>query len=110
MDKPTQEQVKEFWELCGLKEQPTGSWYTDDGEFVYTELPPIDLEHIGLLFQYAVPLVHQENDWLYGITFTYNQPNGGVICSIATEKMLSQAQGEDPALALFWALKEARSE
>ena len=48
--KPTEEQIKEFWEWCGLNEQPSGSWYTESGEYVYMQIIPIDLNN---LFKYA---------------------------------------------------------
>ena len=54
MDKPTEAQIKEFWERCGFKRVNWKGWrgweYPDLG--ATTELPSIDLNN---LFKYAVP-------------------------------------------------------
>ena len=102
MSKPTQEQIEKFWKRCGLKEQPTGSWYTDDGQFVYVEAPPIDLEHIGFLFKYAVPKPRE-------LGYMLNLSSGMLVSNTTVTLYKSkndtyQGFSDDPALALFWAL------
>lgn len=56
MDKPTPEQIKEFWERYGIEERfesDTGTWYYHyPNHQCDIELPPIDLNS---LFLYAVP-------------------------------------------------------
>ena len=50
MTEPTQEQIKEFWEWCGLK----GKW-AEGGK--YLKFPRLNLTN---LFKYAVPLILEE--------------------------------------------------
>ena len=83
MAKPTKEEIKEFWELCGLKRNKYGHWELNDGPYLDIQL---DLNN---LFKYAVP---KEIDYLptYRLLF---------------DKWLEWLEDlPDPALALFWAL------
>ena len=90
MTEPTKEQIKVFWEWCGLNEQPSGSWYTDSGEYVYMQIMPIDLNN---LFQYAVPKVI-EKSMSQGVS---------ELLAYQTLFALWLQKGYD-ALALFWAI------
>lgn len=105
--KPTDEQVKKFWEKCGFEYRPMISvkyekwvWYYPDTPYSYLELPPIDLNN---LFRYAVPKVLKYDVVLvckgereYEAS-TWESPNG---------KQITYTEARDPALALFWAIWE----
>ena len=89
MDKPTQEQIEEFWERCGLHKDGH-FWYTVEGKQLSEEMPDIDLNN---LFGFAVPKlkpwresVNLMQAWLGKVMYAH----------------------QDPALALFWALWQAR--
>ena len=96
---PTQEQIKEFWEWCGIKEiiskalwryeryKETNHWWGAPNGRKYKELPPLDLNN---LFEYAVPKLKQ----LF--------PAGTI-----PKALLSWVETkDDTALALFWAIWE----
>ena len=101
MDKPTDEQIKEFWEWCGfiysgeirsMYQRYYGwSYPRANGGFIdnQSEPPSIDLNN---LFKYAVPKLsgHQKAS-LPG----YFKGNGTLFEFLYVE---------DPALALFWAI------
>ena len=84
--KPTNEQIKEFWEWCGqvtvrrVRSHEPGS-FRDQAYY-----PTLDLNN---LFKYAVPKLDEEtkkavfDEWLY---------------------LMDVNRNEDPALALFWAI------
>ena len=90
MDRPTDAQVKEFWEWCGWRQRglpgETGLFWCVDGDSeAYREAPDIGLNN---LFKYAVPKYREKlsyellfEKWLYYLRKGYN-----------------------PVLALFWAL------
>jgi hypothetical protein len=89
--------LKRFWTWCGLAEQASGSWYTDDGEYVYAETPPLELNYI---YRYAIPTLLKD---------------GYTVELIATEECftanifyvdgrLSNATSESPAEAIFNAI------
>ena len=96
--KPTEEQIKKFWERCGFIFEKTGQrhipelfevyqWRYPDGEH-YDKLPPIDLNN---LFEYAVPKTKTYDyliDWAIQTAHAY----------------VDNRSGYDPALALFWAI------
>ncbi|KKN72645.1 hypothetical protein LCGC14_0408870 [marine sediment metagenome] len=95
MSKPTDEQVKEFWEKCGFKRDSIiEHWDYPDGS-PYSQLPPTDLNN---LFKYAVPKVYEylcrKGDY-YKMRRIYK--------SIEYQDKLGEY---NPALALFWALWE----
>ncbi len=95
--KPTDEQVKVFWEWCGLP--------------LAKLIPPrIDLNN---LFKYAVPKLVEENQWVINLGYTPSLPkiyhvriNDSINAHLAT----FIAQSKDPALALFWALYKVMEE
>lgn len=89
--KPTDEQVKEFWERCDV---PTYVRLID-GKWV--NILPIDLNN---LFKYAVPRLE---DWNMG-----KCENGDVWVTVHNGRELFEVKDKDPALALFWALREVR--
>ena len=110
--KPTQEQVKEFWEWCGFTTKKTRvhdfgdkytmatHWHSPDNKKVWFGcIPEANLDN---LFKYAVPkvkvitLTNVFKDW----TATVNQ--GEMIKG----KVKAIGESQDPALALFWAIWE----
>jgi len=104
VEKPTQEQIREFWEWCGFERarfEPTvkgvskyqyevGYWVYPDNitdKMIWSqELPSIDLNN---LFKYAVPKLDKElaltilRSWVFNILTT-------------------KPAKDNPALALFW--------
>ena len=90
---PTPEQIKEFWEWCGLIKIKRG-WKFSNGDVLFDADPSIDLNN---LFKYAVPKL--EAHW---IRFS------GLSCTIRVweDGREYYKQSEDPALALFWAIWE----
>ena len=92
MDKPTEAQTKEFWELCGQKDVifVDGNCMHDDSNGHRTWLK-FDLNN---LFQYAVPKLTKRHKYPVIMALLY-----------------AVGENKDPALALFWAtypvLKEA---
>lgn len=127
MTEPTQEQIKEFWEWCGFKYIPfkhlgtrkdksvlypkgvtvistqQEHWEYPDGS-KQTVAPDIDLNN---LFRYAVPsskfpcFTLSYGYYLSGYIFRARVCNAQNIWRGAEHKT-------DPALALFWALWEAK--
>jgi len=118
---PTQEQIKEFWEWCGLHKHIFENVdYTAElpywrcglcGKRFWTEayngkddLPnPLDMDiDLNNLFQYAVPKLGNEFD------FVQLQPKpDGWLCIIRGLGFQYRAfYYDDPALALFWAIWE----
>ena len=84
---PTEEQLKKFWEKCGFKQHtPIGYRYIYP-DYRIAPLPPIDLNN---LFKYAVPKLTKPE-----LTYVLNDWNIRMLLF-----------GQDPALALFWALYE----
>ena len=114
--KPTKGQTKRFWEWCGFQkiENPTADlgWIYSAPDKNYLSLkgyPEIDLDHLGLIFKYAMPkLSHHWDMW---IESWVDQPNmfiarfqthtGEFIKFIETEIIETD---KNPALALFWAI------
>ena len=109
--RPTEAQVKEFWEWCGFKYQdqhPEGesNWgfttYPDGHQenllkFSIKPHPSIDLNN---LFKYAVPKLNGK----YKLVGT-----GGYHFANVWKDTISYAEirDTDPALTLFWAIWEA---
>jgi len=120
---PTQEQIKEFWEWCGLvhisnpikevansceamaMDTPLNGWYKPDyskgsSELVsLREVPKIDLNN---LFKYAC-----EDDWEIHFYFDKSAQDYNCIITVPNEREFEGA-GNTYALALFRALKEMR--
>jgi len=112
MNKPTQEQIKEFWEWCGLyKDLATDGerhWFKDEEIVSPVDNngdPTIDLNN---LFEWAVPKLEQQK---FRMMITYNnirRPNREYMYRVSFCKFKTNSWGkaydEDPALALFWAI------
>ena len=109
--KPTDEQIKEFWEWCGWEIRigevkdasgwvchPVSSWLNG----VETALPDIDLNN---LFKYAVPRVRKylnsqsEIDGIDLVKYPFHDFLRRWAYAIAIKN-------EDSALTLFWAIYE----
>jgi len=113
--KPTEEQIKKFWEHWGFyKEEypePDIKWLYRSPDHTYISFrgyPPIDLNN---LFKWAVPKL-----------FTWSLGKGWELCSdteiratgkveahvqligFNNKEFIGDASDEDPALALFWAI------
>ena len=92
--KPTNEQIKEFWEWCGqvtvrrVRSHEPGS-FRDQAYY-----PTLDLNN---LFKYAVPKL----EWR---SFEFEIIADEWHCSINPDGIIGT--GKDPALALFWAIYE----
>jgi len=107
MNNPTQEQIKEFWEMCGFYQSTllgSRDWCTPEGEIcshINLEYPPpIDLNN---LFRYAVPKLDG------GITVQFDKfEDTGWFAHL--ENQIMTTEDKDPALALFWALRQVRKE
>ena len=110
MTEPTKKQIKKFWEWCGFSQNNTygtGEFYNypNGGSAL---LPELDLNNI---FKWAVPKLGdieiEKRGNLYECWIYENR-------CIAT--ISGFAEGDDPALALFWAIyelievKDARTE
>lgn len=98
--KPTDSEVKEFWESCGLRteyEDEVQYWYDPDGTLIgkgfWEWSPPIDLNN---LFRYATPLLDEFLDI-----------DTEIIPLLEKWIKASYLEDKDPAPALFWAIKEA---
>ena len=122
--KPTQEQIKEFWEWCGLIhinnpipieaansceaiaiDKPLNGWYCPDYAkgtsklISFKETPIIDLNN---LFKWAVPKLEE-----IGLDIELKrtiEPKWRVIISNYTDRPPTMGDDDNPALALFWAI------
>ena len=97
MDKPTEEQVRKFWEWCGL---PYGGYGNLDRQKAKS-LPPIDLNN---LFKYAV-------DWNEVETVQFSYGDDGHHCWIYMRKPIGKpfwGNGLTDEDALFWALWQVK--
>ena len=100
MKEPTEEQIKRFWEWCGIK--PTKHYeqtHFQQGAF-YWEYPPIDLNNLfkygsSLFVSMACGSINEEN-WkgAWAKAITHDRQKIGEIGEV----------GLTPALALFWAI------
>ena len=113
MNKPTEVQIKEFWEWCGFKLGKNRdkesvfygfTTYTYPGTLTpITNKPKLDLNN---LFKYAVPKL---TDKFGGILFVLPQSDiKSWECKIlnASGNEATFGHAENPALALFWAIWE----
>ena len=104
LDKPTEEQIKEFWEWCGKRKRPhLGQLKTmsakelSDLQARYDRaLLPIDLNN---LFKYAVPKLLE----------TINEGRAIMLLGIDWIRAVI-IKRQDPALALFWAIWQVKKE
>jgi len=93
--KPTEEQVRRFWEWCGLKQNRyTGDWYSSPDTKVFPR-PVLDLNN---LFKYAVPKVDG-----YKLATNPEIPDT-VYAEIRMCNRYFTDRDTEPALALFWAI------
>ena len=118
--KPTNKQIKELWEWCGLEYEatklnghPAWSIYGDDRKWCETHYIEEMGESINLtnLFKYAVPKL-QEMD--YATLLRDSQGDSPYHAEIYLygdkgESVFKGAVNDDPALALFWAIREVLS-
>jgi hypothetical protein len=113
MNKPTEEQLKEFWEWCGFREV-LGSMGVkvlippDKNRFDATGADL--LLTLDNLFKYAVPKL-MENDYSLRLTASKLVADHSDSYNVRITKFLNWEkdiiiQGADPALALFWAIWE----
>ena len=104
--KPTDEQVKEFWEWCGFKYDtmlPTRAFFwKDPAGLCAISLPPIDLNN---LFKHAVPICINKAS-MVELSYSAGGYRGGVECIAKIGKGRIKVAYNDPALALFWAIYE----
>ena len=115
MSKPTQEQLTQFWKWCGFKpkEGYSNCWEAPSNKrSLYARLPAVDLNN---LFKWAVPKVYaMDNFWLidYQLTGlaktipTVSAHSWSILFSASheTDDVTRESVGDDPALALFWAI------
>jgi len=110
---PTKEQIRKFWESCGLRWGIGGGWFYGE---VYCEVYcgdeiPIDLPN---LFKYALTIpkadlhinFHEIHHWVNGKVFTecvIVEDNNEIGKAIVEGLLKDKA-----ALALFWAIMEAK--
>ena len=107
--KPTQEQIREFWEWCGLIDGGN-FWFDPEGKQLSEEIPPIDLNS---LLRWAVPKLDtwQLQNYVYQVG-TYHRPRCKVTYCYQPIKgniqdikwYHGEGEDKDPALALFWAI------
>ena len=123
--KPTDEQVKKFWEWCGFKYKPLSDWWTKswnreqlawhrpDGWPAFDACPNTDVFQLPLvdlnnLFKYAVPKLQEMDLWV-GLgaekqgweSWIFK---GEPIEGNPLQKYEVKVTYKDPALALFWAI------
>ena len=118
MDKPTEEQIREFWEWCGLLYEG----YGNANRLKAKNLPPIDLNN---LFKYAVPKLLEEyniesysfkqcDNWYYSEVNIWRKGSTKHSFEILHDEHIAKhfEQGTDldeiTALALFWALWQVK--
>lgn len=122
MKQPTEQEIREFWEWCGLTlENRVGyqGCYKGIGysgvERIGKHLPPRDLNN---LFKYAIPKL--DDEWTLEI-ISFRQKSGryyseakiyGEVNNVKCGELLARdwQEGENPdevtALALFWVIKQ----
>ncbi len=109
MSEPTQEQQEKFWKRCGFEwDEKYGHWNYPDGS-PHSQLPKLTgIEALGNLFKYAVPKLIP--DHLFNIELMPQIDGWAVTIKTTVENEyrfdMHYGRGEDPALALCWALRE----
>uniref|UniRef100_A0A6M3LPA0 Uncharacterized protein n=1 Tax=viral metagenome TaxID=1070528 RepID=A0A6M3LPA0_9ZZZZ len=102
---PSESQIREFWEWCGCRQDEIDPsvWICLDGTR-YTRYGGMPTPDMTFLFKYAVPKLEGYKIDINRTRFVtaprwfvqvYNADNDGT------------SSGEDPALALFWAIYSA---
>jgi len=112
-EKPTQEQIKKFWEWCGFRRvKDSESYWQDPIDSFHTSLglPEINLNN---LFRYAVPKLMDDGISYLDIQVRRNiVPNEGFRITYHAEIYSDSGRGtkygnsKDPAVALFLAIWE----
>ena len=104
--KPTQEQIKEFWEHFVKDHQVC---IVESSGATHFETLPIDLNN---LFKYAVPKARglSEDNTLKDIEFHWQGSNitDLVECDVILDNDEYPYECKDPALVLFWALWQVK--
>ena len=91
----TNEQIKEFWEWCGVNYEEVPVEYTG---FPHIKTrPPIDLNN---LFKYAMPRIDN-----FVVKLIYDPFYRHWIASINDAMVIKIGEDKDPALALFLAIR-----
>ena len=97
MGKPTREQIKEFWERCGIKSYPhTG--HEDDYQYPnkhWGKQPIIDLNN---LWKYAIPQLCKEYQNWHSLLYDW------------VDEWVDLGSDKDPALTLFWRIMKILSD
>ncbi len=117
--KPTEEQIKEFWEWCGLEYEatklnghPAWSIYGDERKWCETHYIEEMGKSINLnnLFKYAIPKLgvcdRIEIDWSPVKGCRDYTADVVLWSSVNVGSHHKWTVSEDPALALFWAIWE----
>lgn len=113
--KPTQEQIKKFWEWCGFKYKPDElcgdprsphvkhayGWRAPDDIKWQSEAPRVDLNN---LFKYAVPKLQKQTLDVTLYLDCLSCPEAIIYRDNDSKEWITR--DEDPALALFWAIWE----
>ena len=110
---PTQEQIKEFWEWCGLKQvcsperdsYKRGIW--EDLDCMRIDTPLIDLKN---LFKWAVPKLppFEAGNGIDAVVSFDILDDGTITCDIEAQGTIVSANANDFAPALFWALWQVK--
>ena len=108
VDTPTDAELKKFWEWCGFAYRESkctvmGKAYfhpLDDG-IGYSILPDLDLNN---LFKYAVPKLDKFYSLTFGKVASSDKWAAELTVIINHEKTICLEAGNNPALALFWAI------
>jgi hypothetical protein len=99
--KPNEEQIKKFWEWCGFRLSPyqdaVGILYDTPDGLHCIGLPPTDLNN---LFKWAVPKLKA---WTLGSSYPDKKLT---LCLVSMGDKGGEAEAEDPAGALFWAISK----
>ena len=93
--KPTEVQIKKFWEWCGISKSRTGYWYYPD-YCARPNAPDLDLNN---LFKWAVPKLT-----MYELNSYNNDGLHSAWVSLSEDGGWEASECETPALALFWAI------
>ena len=119
---PTEEQIREFWEWCGLTykdypinyasnsceamclDPPLSGWYDQKEKLVsFKTVPKLDLNN---LFKWAVPKLEKSLE----LTVTFHRCHGNIwSCLLTTYKgdiAVEPAKHTNPALALYKAIEK----
>lgn len=109
MDKETsKEQIKEFWEWCGVKPEEKLVYDIDGTPYIdHNWLPPIDLNN---LFKWAVPKLIKSG---IRISLRVNDSKDGgswvEIFNDRSQNVYYDCRDKDPAQALYQAIQEVRN-